>query len=578
MRFTSVTVIARRFIQEHRSLREEAVDFSIDFPEAARYLNPDLVDDRDPYVERLTESFAFLTARIREAMDSEDGLTQHLLDLLVPDLQQPLPSVTVVEFHPRMFHPSESAIKAGSEVRSVPLGESATTCRYTLNHDIPLRSFGVESAKVAMTDSDETPLELSLESYSELSRGEWSERIPFYLHGDPTVVWAVRFALLRRVARIQVMTDTDWVDCPELRFERLDQPGYASKTTFPGPFSDARDFLCADDRFRFVQLVGAQSALLSVEAPLRLRVEFTGPLPRGIWRAVNADLFRPMAGVVVNRFSEPCQSPIWDHTSASVMVLPQTGSHKEILDVVSVQGLDTVNPSKRTRFLKYSSYRSRTEHAHFQVLRGHKRDGSRSTQVALGGFAPGQELTNQYLAIDAEFSDANLPHDQLSPENLCMHGPGIPEELTFRGLARPSVSFRPPPGSDPRSRLLAFAAGHFEGWLDAARLKDGLRQVLWDTSEAKRSLIEDIQDVSADHDHVLDHGVAWRRMHVKIRLRDTICTPDTWERLGVIDAFGSVLLKIAEDATPIGARTKLSVLVEPAGVALEWAPVPDQRN
>jgi len=569
--------IARRFLQEHRSLREEAVEFATDFPEAARYLNPENLDDRDPYVERLTESFAFLTGRVREAMDAEEGLTQHLLDLLVPDLAQPLPSVTVVEFHPRQFFPSPSHLSAGAEVRSIPLRETESPCRYTLNHDVPLRSYGVSHAKVLQTESDATPFELQLESHSELARGQWPERIPFYLHGDPTVVWALRFALLRRVAKVQVMGESAWEDC-SLRFQRLDQPGYASASTIPGPFCDARDFLCADDRFRFVELVGARTANRGIEAPLRIRVDFTGPLPRGVWRAVNAELFRPLCGVVVNRFAEACQSPAWDHTASSAVVLSQTGRHKEILDVVSVQGLDQRQPSKRVRFIKYATYRARTEQAHFQVLRRKKSDGGHSTHVALGGFAPGQELSNQYLAIDAECSDGSVPHDHLQPADLCVRGPGIPPELTFRALVRPSVSFRPPEGSDPRSRLLAFAAGHFEGWIDASRLKDGLRHAMWDATESKRSLIESIQDVAAEHDHVLDRGVAWRRMHVKIRLRDTTCTPDTWDRLGVIDAFGSVLLKIAEDATPIGARTKLTVLVEPSGVMLDWEPTPATRD
>lgn len=565
--------ISRRFLQEQRALGEEGADFSIDFPESARFLNPERVEDRDPYVERLTESFAFLTSRIREGSDSEeDGLTQHLLDILVPDLAQPLPSVTVVEFHPRQYHPRQTVIPVGSEVRTTALRETASACRFTINHDVPIRSYGVASAKLHQTESGATPLELELQSFTELARDCWPERIPFFLHGDPAVVWAMRFALLRRTARIQVFRNQNWENAPDLRFERLDQPGYAAKRSVPGPFSDARDFLCADDRFRFVELVGAETSLLPIEEPLRIMVDFTGALPRGLSRAVNASLFRTSTAVVVNRFMEPCQSHTWDHTSATAPVVPQTGRHREILDVVTVQGLDIEHPSQRTTYHKYASYRTQKTHGHFQVLRRKKRDGGYATQIALGGFDPNHPLASQYLAIEAECSDAEAPHDLVQPSNICVPGPDLPEGITLTGLVRPSVSFRPADGSDPRTRLLAFAAGHFDGWMDAHRLKDGLRQVLWDPSESKRSLIEAIQEVAVKNDHVLDKGVAWRRLHATVRLRDTTCTPDTWDRLGVIDAFGSVLLAIARDATPIGARTKLTVVVEPAGVTLEWTP------
>jgi len=565
--------ITRRFLQEHRALGEEGADFSADFPEAARYLNPQALEDRDPYVERLTEGFAFLTGRVRESMDAEDdGLTQHLLDIVAPDLGQPLPSVAVVEFHPRQFHPSPCTVMEGSEVRTGPLRETKTPCRFTLVHDVPLQSYGVGAAKLHQTDSGATPLEIELQNHSKLARGSWLDRIPLYLHGDPSTVWALRFALLRRVARVQTFRNGNWEEGSGLRFERLDQPGYAAKGAIPGPFSDVRDFFCVDDRFRFVELVGAGTSRLSIEDPLRILVDFTGSLPRGLARGVNAKLFRPHAAVVVNRFLEACQSHAWDHTASTATVVPQSGRHREVLDVVSVQGLDPTKASKRTIYHKYASYRSVSNHAHFQMLRRRKKDGSHAALVALGGFDPALPLQNQYLAIEAECSDANAPHDLVQPSEICVLGPGIPRTLTLAGLVRPSVSFRPPEGSDPRSRLLAFAAGHFDGWLDADRLKDGLRHVLWDPSESKRSLIEAIQNVSTENDHVLDNGVAWRRMHTTIRLRDTTCTPDTWDRLGILDAFGSVLLGIVRDATPLGSLTKLTLVVDPAGVVLDWSP------
>jgi hypothetical protein len=53
-------------------------------------------------------------------------------------------------------------------------------------------------------------------------------------------------------------------------------------------------------------------------------------------------------------------------------------------------------------------------------------------------------------------------------------------------------------------------------------------------------------------------------------LRDTTCTPETWDRLGVIDAFGSTLFGLALAETPIGFRTRQRLVVDPAGVELEW--------
>lgn len=568
-----MTDIQRIFLQEQRSLAEEGTAFAADFPEAARFLDADRLEDRDPYVERLVEGSAFLTSRVREALESEeDGLTRHLLDLLAPELEQPLPSVCVVEFHPRHFFPSETIVPAGSEILSIPVQDTKTRCRFTVNHEVAVQSYGTTAAKLHMTESGATPLELELTSLSGLARGSWPERIPFYLHGDPAVVWAIRFALLRRTARIQISRGQGWEDSKSLAFRRLDQPGYSSADTMPGPFADARDFFCADDRFRFLELSGAQQEQLPIGAPLKLMIHFSGALPRGLARAVTPELFRTQAAVVVNRFREQCQSILWDHTRSDALVAPQAGAHREILDVVSVQGRGTGQSARRTVFHRYSAYRSRGEQSHFQVLRRQRRDGTPTVAVSLGGFRPDLDLQEHYLAIQADCSDGAIPHDRLQPAELGFAGRGIPDGLTGSGLIRPSTDFHAPSGSDPRSRLLAFAAGHFDGWLDPARLKDGLRQALWDPSESKRTLIESIQEVLTENGHVLVDGMAWREMRVTIRLRDTTCTPDTWDRLGVIDAFGSVLLGIVRDATPIGSLTRLRLLVDPAGVSMEWAP------
>lgn len=568
-----MTDIQRIFHQEHRALAEEGAAFATDFPEAARYLDPSRVEDRDPYVERLIEGTALLTARVRETLESEeDGLTRHLLDLLAPDLEQPLPSVCVVEFHPRQGFPSETVVPAGSEVVSASPQEAKLPCRFTVNHDAPVQSYAVLVAKLHMTESGATPLELELASGSDLARGTWPERIPFYLHGDPAVVWAVRFALLRRTARIQISRGQGWEDAKHLEFRRLDQPGYSNAAANPGPFADARDFFCADDRFRFLELSGAGQEHLPIGAQLKIMVHFSGALPRGLARAVTPELFRLHAAVVVNRFQEQCQSILWDHTRSDALVIPQAGANREILDVVSVQGLGTGVSTRRTVFHRYSTYRSRGDQAHYQVLRRQRKDGSPAVAVSLGGFRPDAELQENYLAILAECSDGSFPHDHLQPAEVGFPGRGIPANLTSSGLTRPSTDFHAPAGSDPRSRLLAFAAGHFDGWLDTARLKDGLRQVLWDPSESKRTLIESIQDVVTENGHALVDGIAWREMRVTIRLRDTTCTPDTWDRLGVIDAFGSVLRGIVRDATPIGSLTRLRLVVDPAGVSMEWAP------
>ncbi len=55
----------------------------------------------DPYVERLLEGFAFLTARVQLKLDAEyPTFTQHLLEMVYPHYLSPTPSMAVVQLHP----------------------------------------------------------------------------------------------------------------------------------------------------------------------------------------------------------------------------------------------------------------------------------------------------------------------------------------------------------------------------------------------------------------------------------------------------------------------------------------------
>jgi type VI protein secretion system component VasA len=64
--------IKHYFDEEMRYLQKAGQDFAQEHPDAARRLSLGEAEDRDPYVERLLEGFAFLTGRIRQTLDMED--------------------------------------------------------------------------------------------------------------------------------------------------------------------------------------------------------------------------------------------------------------------------------------------------------------------------------------------------------------------------------------------------------------------------------------------------------------------------------------------------------------------------
>lgn len=80
-------------------LRRMGMEFASQNPKTAKQLDLGRFECADPYVERLLEGFAFLTARVQLKLDAEfPSFTQHLLNIVYPHYLSPTPSMTIVRF------------------------------------------------------------------------------------------------------------------------------------------------------------------------------------------------------------------------------------------------------------------------------------------------------------------------------------------------------------------------------------------------------------------------------------------------------------------------------------------------
>ena len=80
---------------EMQYLRQAGRDFSVKYPRIASRLELSEQESPDPQIERLLESFAFLTARIQARIDDQSSLVpEALLQQLYPFLSDPTPPMS----------------------------------------------------------------------------------------------------------------------------------------------------------------------------------------------------------------------------------------------------------------------------------------------------------------------------------------------------------------------------------------------------------------------------------------------------------------------------------------------------
>ena len=97
------TRILKHYESELAYLREMGAEFAQSYPKIAARLGMDGVEVLDPYVERLLEGSAFLSARVQLELELQyPNFTNNLLEIIYPHYLAPTPSMMVTQMQPDM--------------------------------------------------------------------------------------------------------------------------------------------------------------------------------------------------------------------------------------------------------------------------------------------------------------------------------------------------------------------------------------------------------------------------------------------------------------------------------------------
>ena len=188
-------------------MREAAGEFAASHPKIARRLGMHGTEVADPYVERLIESFSFLSARMQIKLDAEfPRFTQRLLEVLYPNYLSPTPSMAVAQLHPSVKEGDFTrgfVVPRGTAFHArVPAGEE-TPCEFRSSQDVTLWPIEISDARLTGAPPDIPALERYLPPHVQVAGalrlrlrivGEMNfatlaglDRLPVYLRGNEQV-------------------------------------------------------------------------------------------------------------------------------------------------------------------------------------------------------------------------------------------------------------------------------------------------------------------------------------------------------------------------------------------------------
>jgi len=311
--------------QELQHIRESAAEFAKEYPKIAGRLTLSGLDCADPYVERLLEGFAYLTARVQLKLDAEyPTFTHNLLEIAYPHYLAPTPSMTVVQLQ---TDPNEGSLSSGftlprDSVLRASLGrDSQTPCEYRSAHEVTLwplqitqaEYFGNPAAVLGRLAASEPKakagLRITLRTGAELTFDKLTlDNLPLYLHGADEQPFRLYEQLLGNACAVFArQPGGDWVE--RLPADALKPCGFddreAALPVVPQAFQGYRllqEYFALPQRYLFVDFTGLTRAVQRCAGQeLELIVLFNS-FEQPLESSISAEQFVPFCTPAINLF------------------------------------------------------------------------------------------------------------------------------------------------------------------------------------------------------------------------------------------------------------------------------------
>lgn len=196
--------LLRFYDLELQHLRGMGAEFAREFPKIAGRLGLEGFTCADPFVERILEGVAFLSARVHLKLDAEfPRFTQSLLETVYPHYLAPTPSMCMVQFQPQLDEPGLAAghkIARGTQIRSLIGKGDQTAATYVTAHDVNLLPLKITEAKYhtrelaaleipqALLAGVKAGIRIRLQTTAAVKFNQLqADSLQFYLHGTPDV-------------------------------------------------------------------------------------------------------------------------------------------------------------------------------------------------------------------------------------------------------------------------------------------------------------------------------------------------------------------------------------------------------
>ena len=574
-------LILRYYESEMRYLREAGKEFAKIHPDRAGQLNLDRVGDRDPYVERLFEGFAFLTGRLRQKIDDDlPELTESLVSLLWPHYLRLIPSLSIIELTPNYSTLSRlEVIPKGLQVQTEPLGPKGTRCPFRTTQPVILQPVKINQVKLGVHQDGRSIINIRL-GFGELIDFEQVDlsKLRLYLNADAPIASALHHALTHQVSAIQLRYSNQPNEIVHFQgkitpvgFSEEDRLWLKPDNAFAG-YQLLLEYFAFREKFMFVDLHGLNIRNVPegceyIDIEIVLNQTWPSDMP------FNKDNIRLHCVPVINLFDMEADPIVVNQLESEYLLRPLLRQDGHI-EIYSVENVEAITRSGRYSYVPFTSFKHRggmlrhdapERYYHTHVRKG--ASGLHETWLVLGGkiWDKGQSLETETLSLRVTGTNGMLPRKTLSNARIQSLSSSQNSISSVRNLCSPTLPCYPPTEDRFHWRVLSHLAPNYLSLINAEVLRGTLALYDWTENELNRRRLEGIVDVSHRMIKRIEKGMLQRGIEIEVTINSFQFTGE-----GDVMLFGELLHQFFALYADVNLFTQLVINLLPVGNKIVW--------
>lgn len=494
--------------RELNYLRRASSDFSKRYPKIAARLEISESASPDPHVERLLESFAYLTARIQRDIDDKfPRISSAILSVMYPHFVDPVPPMAIACFEyakEKGMLTSSYQLAKGEKVFSRSAQNIA--CQFRTCYPVEIWPIMVKKAEIISTDnlgfshpslSTTRSLRILIETTAK-SMGDLNiKKLRFYLNGDratQNMLYEMFFAdNCTGIVKTDQGNTRAFSSVTQVGFNRNEEVIPTAAASHPS-YRLLTEYFNFPEKFLFIDVNGIEAN----GAEKTFEIIFSIP-DKVTYKTFSVDSKNFLLGCtpIVNLFSKTSEPIKHDNKTTEYRLVADMRNERvtEIhsIESVIVSSAENPKPRKISQYFGFDHYQSKVGSGLFWAAR-------RAPAIMPG--IPGTDV--QISFVDFNFDPVSIPDDVIYANVLCTNrqlARQMPARAVLQSdlsipakmycLDKPTASAYPPRDGDTQWRLISqMSLNHLSLASNAVMLKEMLRLYAHLT---KTRIVEEIQ-------------------------------------------------------------------------------------